>query len=95
MAGDATAPLLELIAAARPCLTNVDRDLVDANVAAGEYFFAADDALNAAVRHGYALPVAVLLRVREWFEPIRLNDPEQRDTVRFDRLLREAERERR
>ncbi len=68
MNDDYIAVSMELAAAARPCFNDVDRDFVDAQLAAGEYFFAVDDALRVAVREHYRLPAALVAKARGWLD---------------------------
>lgn len=78
------AELAEAIAkAADPCFDAVDRDFVEAQLAAGEFFFAVDDALRAAVREHFALPADLVDEVKAWIVDI----PEDDDVVRMLEVL--------
>lgn len=69
--------------AADPCFDAVDRDFVEAQLAAGEFFFAVDDALRAAVREHFALPANLVEEAKTWIADI----PEDDDVARLRQML--------
>jgi hypothetical protein len=81
-----------LAEAATPCFNEVDRAFVDGELDAGEYYFAIDDILRAAVREEFPLPANLINVVRSWLDGRGGSVPAP-DKARFSRLLAQVKTE--